>query len=100
MASQKIGSKGITDRFARGGRSLPMILEQSVAQFDQNYLIAKEFAGIPRAAHHATARGAMDELGYESFVPRYRTLVFYTTMALDWTLNILPKHSIPTSSGL
>jgi hypothetical protein len=58
LSSQKLDSKGIMGHFARAKESLPVILGQSVAQFDRNYLIAKEFAGMPRVAHHATARGA------------------------------------------
>jgi len=34
-------------------------------QLDHNYSIAKEFAGWPRVAHHAAARGAVDGGGHE-----------------------------------
>jgi hypothetical protein len=77
-----------------------MIREQNAARFDRNYLIAKEFAGVPRVTHDATARGAEDTVSYKSFATKYRASVLYTTVTLDRTLNILPRHSIPPSSGL
>ena len=77
-----------------------MILEQSDAQFDHNYLVAKEFAGWPRVAHHATARKAMDEVRYGKIVAAYRASASYTTITLARTSKILPRHSIPPSSGL
>ena len=54
---QVIGSKDTKPRFARGSIRPVPTRAQSAAQFDRNYSLAKEFAGVPWVAYDVAARG-------------------------------------------